>query len=150
MSTTTRTLRRYDHRLKELVRSTGNVHVALECGVPRSTAYDWLTGPHTEVVSIEVCDKHVAELEREVVLLRRQNVRLVALLRLVLTVTKVMSFSMAYVRQTPDEMYFGTGEQIPKQLRIARLAARQSRLKANRALSCSKCETSVSISSQRS
>ena len=53
----------------------------------------------------------------------------------------------AFQGQTPDEMYFGTGEHIPKELEAARLAARQSRLKANRALSCQKCEQLVSIGS---
>ena len=51
----------------------------------------------------------------------------------------------AFKGQTPDEMYFGTGELIPKKLEAARLAARQSRLKANRALSCRTCEKLVSI-----
>lgn len=100
MSTATRTLRRYDHRLKELVRSTGDIHLAVDCGVPRSTAYGWLTRPHAEVVSIEVCDKDVAELQRKVLLLRRHNARLVAVLRLVVTVVKAMGFPMAYVRLT--------------------------------------------------
>ena len=49
-----------------------------------------------------MCDKDVAELQREVVLLRRRNVRLVALLRLVVTVMKVAGFSTARVR-LPEE-----------------------------------------------
>ena len=53
----------------------------------------------------------------------------------------------AFQGQTPDEIYFGTGEHIPKKLEAARLAARQSRLNANRVLSCSKCEPAVSIGS---
>ncbi len=39
MDTITRTKQRYDHRLKEQVRTTGNVPIAVETGVPRSTAY---------------------------------------------------------------------------------------------------------------
>jgi len=52
----------------------------------------------------------------------------------------------AFQGQTPDEMYFGTGGHVPKELEAARLVARQSRLKANRALSCPKCEPLVSLS----
>jgi len=53
----------------------------------------------------------------------------------------------AFRGQTPDEMYFGTGEDIPKQLHESRLAARRSRLEANRAQSCRMCEELVSVSS---
>ena len=45
----------------------------------------------------------------------------------------------AFKGQTPDEIYFGTGEDIPEKLEAARLAARERRLQANRALSCQKC-----------
>ncbi|MCA9123725.1 MAG: hypothetical protein H6822_08715 [Planctomycetaceae bacterium] len=50
------------------------------------------------------------------------------------------------VVNSSDEMYYGTGKHIPKQLEAARQAARQSRLKANRALNCQKCEPLVSLS----
>jgi hypothetical protein len=67
MSTTIRTQRRYDHRLKQLVLATGKITVALESGVPRSTAYGWLTRSHADVVSIDVLDREAAELQREVI-----------------------------------------------------------------------------------
>jgi len=41
--------------------------------------------------------------------------------------------------QTPDEMYFGTGAHIPDELDAAKKAARQSRMKVNRATSCPMC-----------
>lgn len=53
----------------------------------------------------------------------------------------------AFRGQTPDEMYFRTGEDIPKQLHESRLAARTSRMEANRAQSCRMCEELVSVSS---
>ena len=53
----------------------------------------------------------------------------------------------AFRGQTPDEMYFGTGTDIPKQLEASRIAARQSRVEANRAQTCQACEELVSISS---
>ncbi|MCA9123727.1 MAG: hypothetical protein H6822_08725 [Planctomycetaceae bacterium] len=37
----------------------------------------------------------------------------------------------AFKGQTPDEMYFGTGEGIPKQLAAAKLQARELRLQTN-------------------
>ena len=45
----------------------------------------------------------------------------------------------AFKGQTPDEMYFGKGNEIPNQLNDARAVARQARLEANRAVTCSKC-----------
>ena len=39
----------------------------------------------------------------------------------------------AFLGQTPDEMYFGTGSTIPMQLEASRIAARQSRTEANHA-----------------
>jgi len=53
----------------------------------------------------------------------------------------------AFQGQTPDEVYFETGEAIPQQLEDSRIAARESRLKLNRAQSCQTCEESVAISS---
>ena len=52
----------------------------------------------------------------------------------------------AFRGQTPDEMYFGTGSDIPQQLEVSRIAARQSRMQANRAQTCLTCEELVSIS----
>ena len=51
----------------------------------------------------------------------------------------------AFRGQTPDEMYFGTGSKIPKQLEASRIAARHSRMEANRAQTCQVCEETVSI-----
>jgi putative transposase len=53
----------------------------------------------------------------------------------------------AFQGQTPDEKYFGTGEDVPKQLEEARLAARRQRMEVNRARRCHVCEEVVSISS---
>ena len=46
----------------------------------------------------------------------------------------------AFRGQTPDEMYFGTGNHIPDELEAAKSNARQDRMALNRALSCSTCE----------
>jgi hypothetical protein len=47
----------------------------------------------------------------------------------------------AFRGQTPDEVYFGTGDHVPDELAAARTKALQKRLAANRAQSCSTCET---------
>jgi putative transposase len=45
----------------------------------------------------------------------------------------------AFRGQTPDEMYFGTGDRVPDELETAKKIARQSRMKLNRATSCHTC-----------
>jgi hypothetical protein len=51
----------------------------------------------------------------------------------------------AFKAQTPDEMYFGKGSDIPNQLNDARTIARQARLATNRAVSCSRCAPTDSL-----
>ena len=53
----------------------------------------------------------------------------------------------AFRGQTPDEMYFGTGDNVPHDLEAKRVAARQSRLQSNRGASCKTCEPLTEISS---
>jgi putative transposase len=45
----------------------------------------------------------------------------------------------AFQGQTPDEMYFGTGEGVPDVLKARREAARQARMRANRSSRCATC-----------
>ena len=45
----------------------------------------------------------------------------------------------AFRGQTPDEMYFGTGEAVPADLRLRAAAARRARVEANRSASCAAC-----------
>ncbi len=47
----------------------------------------------------------------------------------------------AFHGQTPDEIYFGRGDQVPTQLAEGRSFARERRLQANRVLSCGDCRT---------
>ncbi len=95
MSSTTRILRRYDHRLRDLVRSTGDIGHATLRGVPRSTARGWLAPACAEVVTLDVVDMDVLTLQREVLALRARVEWLVALLRLVVVLLKVSGFSLA-------------------------------------------------------
>ena len=64
MRTTPRPQQRYDHRLRDLVHRTGDVTIATDLGVPRSTARAWLGGEPTVVVSLDVADLTEPELRR--------------------------------------------------------------------------------------
>ncbi|MCH8242361.1 MAG: transposase [Planctomycetes bacterium] len=95
-----RILRSYDHRLRDLVRSTGDIGHATRRGVPRSTARGWLTPARAEVVTVDIVDMDVLNLQQEVLALRKRVEWLVALLRLVVVLLKVSGFSLACARLT--------------------------------------------------
>ena len=82
MPTTARPQHRYDHRLRNLVQRTGDVTIATDLGVPRSTARGWLGSALTVVVCLDVADLTEPELRQEVLKLRRRVQKLTALLRL--------------------------------------------------------------------
>jgi len=98
MPTTTRIQRRYDHRLRNLVQTTGDSEIAIRHGVPRSTARGWRTKTATEVVSLDVFELDTIRLQHEVILLRRRIARLLSLLRLVDIALKVSGISFTRVR----------------------------------------------------
>lgn len=98
MTSAVRTQRRYDHRLRDLVHSTGDITVATRQGVPASTARGWLMKSNAEVVSLEVLDLDTIRLQQEVTRLRRQIEGLTHLLRLAIVVLQVSGFSFARVR----------------------------------------------------
>ena len=47
----------------------------------------------------------------------------------------------AFRGQTPDEMYFGTGDAVPADLTSRAAAARRARVEANRSTSCETCSS---------
>lgn len=99
MIATPRIQRRYDHRLQAMVKSAGSIEIALEHGIPRSTARGWLRDHDlSSVVSIEVIDQDTASLQLEMLALRRKVKRLTALLRLMFVVFKLSQFSLARTR----------------------------------------------------
>jgi transposase InsO family protein len=51
----------------------------------------------------------------------------------------------AFAGQTPDEMYFGRGEQVPADLATAHARARDARMKTNRELSCQACKAILAL-----
>ena len=101
MMTTPRRQLRYDHRLRDLVHRTGDVTIATDLGVPRSTARGWLGVGPTVVVSLDVADLTVPELRQEILKLRRRVQKLTALLRLVLTLLRASRFTLSRER-LPD------------------------------------------------
>ena len=88
MPTTARPQQRYDHRLRTLVRRTGDVTVATDLGVPRSTARGWLGAALPVVVCVDGADLTEPELRQEVLKLRRRVQKLRALLRLALALLR--------------------------------------------------------------
>jgi hypothetical protein len=84
LPTTARPQQRYDHRLRNLVQRTEDVTIATDLGVPRSTARGWLDKAPKVVVSLDVTDLRLPELQEEILRLRRRVKKLTALLRLAL------------------------------------------------------------------
>ena len=101
MSSATRTQRTYDHRLRDLIRSTGDIQQATGRGIPRSTARGWLTSSRAEVVTVDGVDRDIVKLQKDLLALRRRLARLIALLRLVILLWKFSGFSLTNLR-IPD------------------------------------------------
>ena len=78
----------YDHRLRELVRSTGDLRIATEIGVQRSTAAGWVRAPAREVVTLEAFDQREIDLNAEVIRLRRRVEVLATIVRLLVTLVR--------------------------------------------------------------
>jgi hypothetical protein len=72
MPTTSRPQQRYDHRLRDLVQRTGDLTIATDLGVPRSTARGWLRAAPRVVVTVDLADLTAPELRQEILKLRRR------------------------------------------------------------------------------
>jgi hypothetical protein len=103
MTTTSRPQRRYDHRLRDLVQRTGDLTIATDLGVPRSTARGWLAAAPTVVVSLDVADLTEPELGQEILKLRQRVEKLAALLRLALALLQTSGFSLSGARLPEGE-----------------------------------------------
>ena len=101
MTSSIRSQKTYDHRLKDLVQETGDIKLAIQKGVPPSTARGWLSSTRASVVTLDVIDATKQQLEHEVLLLRQRNEVLRAVLRVLVVALKVSGFSLANVR-VPD------------------------------------------------
>ena len=89
MATPIRRQRKYDHRLKNLVRRTGDRTIASRIGIPRSTLDGWLRSRPTEVVSIDIASISNAELKAKIVRLERQCEVLRVVVRLLSVLIRV-------------------------------------------------------------
>ena len=67
-----RVQRTYDHRLRDLVRRTGDLALATSAGVPRSTAAGWLSSQSRPTVTLDALSMKEEGLQAEVLLLRRR------------------------------------------------------------------------------
>jgi len=101
MRTTNRTLRRYDHRLREIVYNTQDISYAVQRGVPRSTARGWLKARDVKVWAEDVVGCVTSQQQREVLQLRRRIQKLTALLRVLLVVVRIFGLSLNKAR-LPD------------------------------------------------
>jgi putative transposase len=101
MATITRTQKRYDHRLRELVQKTQDVSCAVQYGVPRSTARGWRTASTAQVVSVDILGMDAVQLQQEVLRLRTRIQKLIAVLRVLLVVLKISRFFLDQTR-LPD------------------------------------------------
>ena len=90
--------RSYDHRLRKLVRKTGDIDHATRLGIPRSTARGWLKDDGARVVTLHSNDPDIVELHGEVSRLRRQVVKLRTFLRLLLAVVRTSGCRLKYER----------------------------------------------------
>jgi putative transposase len=101
MPSTSRPQQRYDHRLRDLVQRTGDLTIATNLEVPRSTARGWLRAAPRVVVTFDVADLTEPELRQEILTLRRRVEKLAALLRLALALLHASGFRLSGER-LPD------------------------------------------------
>ena len=101
---TTRIRRHYDRRFRRLVQRTGDAQLAVQSGVPRSTARDWLRLSTPEVVSLDVLSMSEEALQQQVVALRQRNAKLVAVLRLQDVIFRILDDTLRQ-RRTWREAY---------------------------------------------
>ena len=89
----------YDHRLRELVRRTGDVGVATRLGVPRSTVAGWLHNAPQPVVSHDIVAIGDVALRAEALELRRRVRALGGVVGLLLAVIRVSGIRLdrAYI-----------------------------------------------------
>ena len=89
-SSHTRLQQTYDHRLRDLVRQTGDPDIVAELEVPRSTALGWLRGEYRPVVAADVLDMDRTRLQTEILKLRRRVNVLGAIIRLLVALLRAL------------------------------------------------------------
>ena len=102
MKSTQQTKRVYDHRLREYVRTTGDVSLAKELGVPRSTINDWRQGPELEVVTDPVFHMTDDPLARRRILKLQRRLRIVTAVMILLLTLHRISKRRLYQQRLPE------------------------------------------------
>ena len=93
----------YDPRLRDLVFHTGDVTIAHTCGVPRSTRNDWKNGKFRDgVVTLDVFDRDMADLQAEVLKLQRRLRVCGALVGLLVVLVKAFGLRLVDHQRLPE------------------------------------------------
>ena len=91
----------YDHRMRDLVCEERDPHLFRHLGVPLSTAVSWIRRGPRPVVSADVLALDGAELQAEVLALRRRIRFLLAIVRLAFLLVRLSGFRLDSQR-VPD------------------------------------------------
>jgi putative transposase len=86
--------RAYDHRMRDLVCEERDPHLFRHLGVPRSTAVSWIRRGPRPVVSADVLAMDAAELQAEVLALRRRIRFLLTIVRLAFLLVRLSGFRL--------------------------------------------------------
>ena len=123
MPTTARPQQRYDHRLRSLVQ---RMLALTELKFSNSMIEAWWRALKHQWLFLHSLDS-VSTVRRLVAFYVDEH-------------NRVLPHS-AFRGQTPDEMYFGTGDTVPADLTSRAAAARRARVEANRSASCATCSS---------
>lgn len=95
--------RTYDHRLRELVRQSGDPAIAIRLGVPRSTANGWLKGTRSPVLTLQKTEAVEDALRLELSRLQQRLLRLTVLVRVLFAVLRACHLDLARRRISSGE-----------------------------------------------
>jgi hypothetical protein len=87
--------RAYDHRLRDVVRQSGDPGIATRLGVPRSTAIGWLKGSRLPVLTVRHVDAAEDAVRLEVCRLQQRILRLTLLVRVLFDVLRACRVDLA-------------------------------------------------------
>ena len=93
--------RSYDHRLRDVVRRTRDLNIAISAGVPRSTAAGWLSEPRRTIVTVDALSMEEQNLQAEVLRLRRRVQKLRSVVRILIAVLRTFDIDLGR-RRLPD------------------------------------------------
>lgn len=95
---TSRSAKTYDHRFRNLVYETQDISIALDLGVPRSTAHGWLRNKPQDVITHEMFNRDAQQLQHEVLKLQKRCKRLICIIRLLVVLIRVVGIKIDFSR----------------------------------------------------